>query len=758
MARARHRKQHRPMMVSTWLTAGATTVGVGAALLSGAALANAKPSADSSGSSSSSSSSHSNSSSAHSHKSPHVRSSNKTDSGSSHDSGSSSASDSGSGSSGTSGSSSSSDANSASASSNTTTTTKSAKPKRSNNKHAKSDSGQKSAAATASSAGDKTSDTSPPRHAKPTKVHVAAAATTPGDTSATDASARDSSSLSPAHTAASALSAVSASATSTSSSTTSGGASAGKVTTNRSADLSGVLSVLAAVGQALSVSVRNTELTLSGDLTGTVNTLTHDLTGTVNTVSAAATALAAGINSLAARVESAAASASTTTSTAGTVTTLASTDTTAAAGTSTDPQVAQAITEIQQAQAAYAAAAKTGNWWVNFSNSMSARYLSGALNRLTTYQANQTALTLAYEANPTSKNLKALQANEALTTTAYSNLKTAASWSKIADVKTYATAASTDAHIYATVKLGMYLGTEPIVRISINGGPMVKVLLDSGSTGLVIASKYVGKDTSTLVATGDTGTSGYGTGTGTAGVTFDYATYATTVSFGSGITTGTVNVNVVSADTQSGYLKYIGQDGVVGVLGIGTNAVDNQTPVTSGLLGELGNGVYINEKTKTVTFGPNPLPVKVSASGTPNSTGYISINGGAQQQVNFIIDSGGVYGTIPSTVAGSATTSTGYLAPGTVVNVYNSSGALLYTYTTTKTNTPTVTTTSGDNTTSTVNGITAYSMNTGYEGFALGPVYINYLAGVTTITTKASDGHDVNTSYVGETDYDLWTS
>ena len=49
-------------------------------------------------------------------------------------------------------------------------------------------------------------------------------------------------------------------------------------------------------------------------------------------------------------------------------------------------------------------------------------------------------------------------------------------------------------------------------------------------------------------------------------------------------------------------------------------------------------------------------------------------------------------------------------------------------------------------------------MNTGYEGFALGPVYINYLAGVTTITTKASDGHDVNTSYVGETDYDLWTS
>jgi hypothetical protein len=770
------------MKVTTWLTAGATTVGVGAALLSGAAIANAKPSSASSSSASSSSSSHSSSSSgASSHKShkSHQHSPKTTDSGSSSGSDSSggssnsgssggSGSDSGSGSGGSTASSGRDSTGSAAAGSSgnsgssttsaadKTTKTKTAKAKHSNNKHAKTDTEKKSVSTATTAASHTSSDTSTGKHAKPANKHVAAAATDAADTSTTTA-ADNGASGSSSTTAASALAAVSASATTASSTTTTGGTSTVKTTGTRSADFSGVLSVLAAVGQALSVSARNTELTLAGYVHNTELTLSHDLTGTAKTVNAAVTSLAAAVESLTHTSTASAAAtstAATSTAVAGTANPAAGTDTDADlyAGTSSDPQVAQALTEIQQAQAAYKAAAKTGNWWVNFCNSMSARYLSGALNRLTTYQEKQDDLLAAYTANPTTKNYNALMANEKLTTTAYSNLKTAASWSKIADVKTYATAASADAHIYGTVSMGLYLGTESIVKISINGGPMVKVLLDSGSTGLVIASKYVGND-ATMTTTGS-GTSAYGTGSGDTGVTFDYTTYTTSVSFGSGITGDSVTVNVVSAGTQSAFLKYIGQDGVVGVLGIGTNAVDNQVPVTAGLTGELGNGVYINEKTKTVTFGPNPLPVKVTASGTPNSTGYISVDGGTTlTPANFILDTGGVYGTITAGAAGDAATSTGYLAVGTVVSVYNSAGDLLYSYKVTKSNSPTVTD-DASTTQTTVDGVTAYAMNSGYQGFALGPVYIDYLSGTTTITD--SDGN-VST-YTGETDYDLWTS
>ncbi len=69
-----------------------------------------------------------------------------------------------------------------------------------------------------------------------------------------------------------------------------------------------------------------------------------------------------------------------------------------------------------------------------------------------------------------------------------------------------------------------------------------------------------------------------------------------------------------------------------------------------------------------------------------------------------------MYGTIPSSVAGS-------VPAGTTITVYNSSDTELYTYTTTGTNSPTVTTTSGD------------SMNTGFEPFSQGPVYISYSPG-----------------------------
>ncbi len=82
------------------------------------------------------------------------------------------------------------------------------------------------------------------------------------------------------------------------------------------------------------------------------------------------------------------------------------------------------------------------------------------------------------------------------------------------------------------------------------------------------------------------------------------------------------------------------------------------------------------------------------------------------QTAPVMIDSGGVYGTIPSSLLGTGQNS-GIVPAGTTISVYTSDGqTLLYSYTTTATNGPSVT--SG--------GI----MNTGYIPFQQQPVYISY--------------------------------
>jgi hypothetical protein len=77
-----------------------------------------------------------------------------------------------------------------------------------------------------------------------------------------------------------------------------------------------------------------------------------------------------------------------------------------------------------------------------------------------------------------------------------------------------------------------------------------------------------------------------------------------------------------------------------------------------------------------------------------------------------MIDSGGLYGTIPSSVLGTGQAS-GTVPAGTIISVYTGDGhTLLYSYTTTGTNSPAIT--SGGR------------METGYEPFAQQPVYIGY--------------------------------
>ncbi|MGO9157915.1 PecA family PE domain-processing aspartic protease [Mycobacterium sp.] len=252
------------------------------------------------------------------------------------------------------------------------------------------------------------------------------------------------------------------------------------------------------------------------------------------------------------------------------------------------------------------------------------------------------------------------------------------------------------------VSMQMYQTTEPVVDISVNGGPSVPVLVDTGSTGLVIPLRDIGLFNLGLPT-------GFGTGAYSGGLTYFYATFDTTVNFGNGIVSSTP-VDVVLLGLPTSFGSFANGNGAAGIMGIGVNAggPGPSSPVT-GLPSTLNQGVLINEPQGYLQFGPNPIippPGAGSVTGAPVGDLQVSVGGAPQVDVpGSYIDSGGVYGTLP--------TSVGSLPPGTLIKVY-SGGTELYQYTTTATNTPTVTTTSGD------------SMNTGFEPFSQGPVYISY--------------------------------
>ncbi len=254
----------------------------------------------------------------------------------------------------------------------------------------------------------------------------------------------------------------------------------------------------------------------------------------------------------------------------------------------------------------------------------------------------------------------------------------------------------------ASVPLTMSNTTNPIVYISVNGGQMVPVELDTGSTGLVIESQYV--PTTNLGSAVGSGSAGYA-----GGLTYNYTTYSTTVSLGNGIVTQPTGVDLVSGSAVN---NYFGQYGIVGVLGIGpNNGFPGTSTIVTALPGALNNGVLVNEPQGVVEFGPNPLPATTSVTGAPITTVGVQIGNGATQTGPVMFDTAGLHGTIPSSVLGTGQTS-GYVPEGTTISVYSTDGQLLYSYTTTASNTPAVT--SGG------------TMETGYEPFAQQPVYIGY--------------------------------
>ena len=281
----------------------------------------------------------------------------------------------------------------------------------------------------------------------------------------------------------------------------------------------------------------------------------------------------------------------------------------------------------------------------------------------------------------------------------------------ITPVQNLVSTAALNGRVYALVPVSMRSTTEPIVYITVNGGPSTPVLVDTGSSGLVLTAASVGNAEPLGAATG-TGTSGY-----SGGLSYSYTTYTTTVNFGNGIVSGPTSVNIVDANDAAAALAFFHQlGGASGVLGIGANAAGPGPSIpTTALPGDLSQGVFLYQGlllgvAGVMVFGPNPLPTRTSVSGAPDAYLNVKINNGTPTTVGAIIDSGGVYGTMLQSMVGGSVG--GSVPVGTRISVYTTDGVLLYSYIVTSRNAPTV--------------IASGLINTGYAPFQHGPVYLDY--------------------------------
>jgi len=238
----------------------------------------------------------------------------------------------------------------------------------------------------------------------------------------------------------------------------------------------------------------------------------------------------------------------------------------------------------------------------------------------------------------------------------------------------------------ATVPLKVYQLTEPIVYASVNGGPTVPLLVDTGSTGLVIPLRDIG--IWNLGLPNGIGISGY-----SGGLDYIYLTFNAPVDLGGGVVTSptAIDVPIISwptslANFPTSFSQFFAPDGVVGVMGIGTNAggPGPSNPLTA-LPGTLHDGVLINELNYTdsttgansMTFGSqldvsnaqSPGSPVATVSGAPITTLQMKVDG-TPYNVSSTVDTGGVQGTFP--ISGVQT--------GSQIDVY-ANNALLYSYT-----------------------------------------------------------------------------
>jgi hypothetical protein len=281
-------------------------------------------------------------------------------------------------------------------------------------------------------------------------------------------------------------------------------------------------------------------------------------------------------------------------------------------------------------------------------------------------------------------------------------------------------AAAAAAATGGTIPLTLAIGTEPTVQATVDGANNT-LLVDTGSTGLVIPWESLGSNNFTalenlfqLGSPANFGFSGY-----SGGVEYLYLTYNNVpVDYlgGTGLnTTGPVDVEILSYPTSFSsplnFEQFVADDHVTGILGIGASTGG---PATTSPFENYGGVLVDIPHGQLIVDSANPLPSYAALTGSPIVSGLTeTVTHGATQigtgTVTDDIDSGGVYGTIPSTIASS-------VAQGDTISVYHGS-TLLYSYTV-------GTDSFGTNEAPMV--ISGSSIDSGVEPYLQHPIYIDY--------------------------------
>jgi hypothetical protein len=224
-------------------------------------------------------------------------------------------------------------------------------------------------------------------------------------------------------------------------------------------------------------------------------------------------------------------------------------------------------------------------------------------------------------------------------------------------------------------------GTEPTVQATV-GGADTTLLVDTGSSGLVIPDTDL--SFSQLLGLGIP--DGINVSSYSGGVDYIYLEYGNVpTDYGNVLdTTGPVDVEFYSFDpsnlsslfTNDAFQTFDSDNAVTGVLGIGDNTLG---PTESPLEAAGYDGVTVDAPGGEMIVDPsNPFAAIATLSGAPIPTTALTevvTEGGTTvgtATVSDDIDSGGVFGTIPSSIASD-------VAPGDEISVYDGS-TLLYSY------------------------------------------------------------------------------
>jgi hypothetical protein len=296
-------------------------------------------------------------------------------------------------------------------------------------------------------------------------------------------------------------------------------------------------------------------------------------------------------------------------------------------------------------------------------------------------------------------------------------------------------AAAEPASSTVSIPIAVAEDTEPTVQSTVDGASTT-LLVDSGSSGLVIPDTDLGSNFFTQLeklfelgfptSFGESGYSG--------GVDYDYLTYNVPVDYTSTTgaevtTTAPVEVEVYSWDpsnfdslfTNDAFQNFDTDNEVTGILGIGTVGTGGagESPIEAA--GYQGVTVDLPGHVLTLDGTPNTTGVDLTATGSTVSGLKETVTTGADGtgtslgsgSVSDDLDSGGVYGTIPSSI------DNGTVAQGDHVNVYDGN-TLLYSY---------PVGTDSDGTDEAPTAVSGTSIDSGVIPFEQYPVSIDYNSG-----------------------------